>query len=122
MLSVGLSCLLSSTVASDYLLKPPGWYSRLTNQKTPLHLKSNVPSPNRTRVAGWRCFQGGSRAMRDPGLKPWAVLYSRFAAKSVDRPTEQRPTPTENVATNQQLRISLVETRHTWEKIAGNDH
>jgi len=58
MLSVGLSCLLSSTVASDYLLEPPGWYSRLSSQKTPLHLKSNVPSPNCTRVAGWRCFQG----------------------------------------------------------------
>jgi len=50
------------------------------------------------------------------------VRLCREAAKSVDRPTEQRPTPTENVATNQQLRISLVETRRTWEKIAGNDH
>ena len=27
-----------------------------------------------------RHFQAGSRATRDPGLKPWAVLYIRFAA------------------------------------------
>jgi hypothetical protein len=27
--------------------------------------------------------------MRDPGLKPWAVLYSRFAAKS-DKPLRDK--------------------------------
>ena len=34
-----------------------------------------------------RHFQGGFRATHNPGLKPWAVLYSRFAAKS-DRPLQ----------------------------------
>src|SRR6516165_6579654 len=28
--------------------------------------KSNVPSPNCTRVAGWRCFQGGSLYITSP--------------------------------------------------------
>src|SRR6516164_8173130 len=31
--------------------------------------KSNVPSPNCTRVAGWRCFQGESLFNVYPGLK-----------------------------------------------------
>jgi len=30
-------------------------------------------------------FQGTSHRPPDPGLKPWAILYSRFAAKS-DKP------------------------------------
>jgi hypothetical protein len=29
-----------------------------------------------------RYFQGGSFALRHPGLKPWAITCSRFAAKS----------------------------------------
>jgi hypothetical protein len=29
-----------------------------------------------------RHFQGEFRATLNPGLKPWAVLYSRFAAKA----------------------------------------
>jgi hypothetical protein len=35
-----------------------------------------------------RHFQGGSRATHNPGLKPWAVLYSRFAAKSDSPPRD----------------------------------
>src|ERR1700742_193049 len=35
--------------------------------------------------------QGGSRATRDPGLKPWAVLYSRFAAKSDSPLRDENP-------------------------------
>ena len=42
--------------------------------------RGRAPSPNCTRVAGWRCFQGGPH-YGNPGLKPWAVLYSRFATK-----------------------------------------
>jgi hypothetical protein len=29
-----------------------------------------------------RHLQGAYRVLRNPGLKPWAILYSRFAAKS----------------------------------------
>jgi hypothetical protein len=38
--------------------------------------------PNCTRVAGWRCFQGTFQQPPVPGLKPWAVICSHFAAKS----------------------------------------
>jgi hypothetical protein len=30
-----------------------------------------------------RHFQSGSRATRDPELKPWAVLYSRFRLRPI---------------------------------------
>ena len=29
-----------------------------------------------------RHFQGGSLCLRYPGLKPWAMVYNRFAVKS----------------------------------------
>ena len=35
-------------------------------------------------------FQGGFRTGRNPGLKPWAVLYNRFAAKDPTHPIETR--------------------------------
>jgi hypothetical protein len=45
-----------------------------------------VPRQNCTRAAGWGCFQGASYLAHTPGLKPglkpWATIYSRFAAKS----------------------------------------
>jgi hypothetical protein len=33
--------------------------------------------------------QGGFRAKHNPGLKPWAIMYSRFAAKVRPLPTGQ---------------------------------
>jgi hypothetical protein len=31
---------------------------------------------------GWECFQGVSFGTTNPGLKPWAKIYSRFAVKA----------------------------------------
>jgi hypothetical protein len=40
----------------------------------------------RTAASNIGChFQGTSYSPPDPGLKPWAVLYSRFAARYIAR-------------------------------------
>jgi hypothetical protein len=35
-----------------------------------------------------RHFQGGSLCLRYPGLKPWAMMYNRFAVNPTDSQTE----------------------------------
>jgi hypothetical protein len=55
-----------------------------------------IKSGARTSVLAWatrydrssfgRHFQGVSSYAIDPGLKPWAVMYRRFAAKATNPP------------------------------------
>jgi hypothetical protein len=74
-------------------------------------------------------LQGGGFFLQIPGVKtPGLVLKSlRDNSATADwaiisSPYRTNSYPEENVATNQQPRISLVETRPGWEKITENAH
>jgi hypothetical protein len=44
-----------------------------------------LPDLHPALARGWRCFQGGSSVVPNPGLKPWAALSDYFMVKkSVD--------------------------------------
>jgi hypothetical protein len=47
---------------------------------------STAPIWNCTpRPRGWECFPGTSGFNVNPGLKPWAMVYNRFAVKTISQ-------------------------------------
>jgi len=52
---------------------------------------STAPIWNRTpHPRGWECFQGTSGFNVNPGLKPWAMVYNRFAVKPISPDSAMR--------------------------------
>jgi hypothetical protein len=45
-----------------------------------------IQRTNHSAQTVWRHFQGASFDIRNPGLKPWAMICSRFAATPTDSP------------------------------------
>jgi hypothetical protein len=54
----------------------------VAQSSTEVRATDSINTPNVEPVFVGRHFQGASPDARTPGLKPWAILYSRFAANS----------------------------------------